>query len=139
MRASLVPEPQFLDSRPNALDDALAIVEGVRRSLGSPTRTVSPPLGSVESIVVLDVDRHNEVMPTALRVGPYRFFFYSGDRDEPSHVHVERDAFEVKFWLDPIRLERSRGFSRKEINVIQGIVERSQQELLDRWNEYFDV
>ena len=26
-------------------------------------------------------------MPTVLRHGPYRFFFYSGDRDEPPHVH----------------------------------------------------
>ncbi|MGH8747327.1 MAG: DUF4160 domain-containing protein, partial [Burkholderiales bacterium] len=30
-------------------------------------------------------------MPTALRKGPYRFFFYAGDRNEPVHVHVERD------------------------------------------------
>ena len=32
-----------------------------------------------------------EDMPTILRVGPYRFFFYAGDRDEPEHIHVERD------------------------------------------------
>ncbi len=31
------------------------------------------------------------VMPTVLRTGPYRFFFYAGDRDEAPHVHVERD------------------------------------------------
>ena len=30
-------------------------------------------------------------MPTIWEHGPYRFFFYSGDRDEPSHVHVERE------------------------------------------------
>ena len=30
-------------------------------------------------------------MPIILREGPYRFFFYSGDRDEPQHVHVARD------------------------------------------------
>jgi len=24
-------------------------------------------------------------MPTVLRIGPYRFFFYSGDREEPRH------------------------------------------------------
>nr|VFK14803.1 MAG: protein of unknown function (DUF4160) [Candidatus Kentron sp. LPFa] len=30
-------------------------------------------------------------MPTVFRIGPYRFFFYSGDRNEPIHVHVERD------------------------------------------------
>jgi hypothetical protein len=26
------------------------------------------------------------LMPTVLRIGPYRFFFYSGDREEPRHV-----------------------------------------------------
>ncbi|HEO66160.1 MAG TPA: DUF4160 domain-containing protein, partial [Spirochaetes bacterium] len=30
-------------------------------------------------------------MSTVLRDGPYRFFFYSGDHDEPQHIHVERD------------------------------------------------
>ena len=28
-------------------------------------------------------------MPTALKIGPYRLFFYAGDREEPPHVHVE--------------------------------------------------
>jgi hypothetical protein len=77
-------------------------------------------------------------MPTILRDGPYRFFFYADDRDEPPHVHVEGDDCEAKFWLDPVRLERSRGFSRKEINRIQTMVERSQRALLDRWDEYFN-
>jgi len=77
-------------------------------------------------------------MPTVLRDGPYRFFFYSGDRDEPPHVHVERDDAEAKFWIETVRLERSRGFSRKEIHQIQGIIEGSRQVLLDRWNEYFN-
>jgi hypothetical protein len=35
---------------------------------------------------------------------PYRFFFYSGDKDEPSHVHVERDDKIAKVWLEPVRL-----------------------------------
>ena len=30
-------------------------------------------------------------MPTVMRISPYRFFFYAGDRDEPVHIHVERD------------------------------------------------
>jgi len=63
-------------------------------------------------------------MPTVLRGGPYRFFFYAGDGNEPPHVHVERDAGEAKFWLDPLRLERSYGFSRKEINEIRTLVAR---------------
>lgn len=76
-------------------------------------------------------------MPTVLRSGPYRFFFYAGDADEPPHVHVERDDSEAKFWLEPVRLEYSHGFSRKEINRIRTVVQNHQQELLGSWNEFF--
>lgn len=76
-------------------------------------------------------------MPTVLIIGPYRFFFYSGDRDEPPHVHVERDRNKAKFWLDPVRLERSGGFSRSEINRVQGLVEENRERFLRRWNEFF--
>jgi hypothetical protein len=51
-------------------------------------------------------------MPTALIVGPYRFFFYSGDGGEPPHIHVERDQHVAKVWLDPVRLARTGGFGR---------------------------
>lgn len=76
-------------------------------------------------------------MPTVLREGPYRFFFYSGDRDEPPHVHVETDDSEAKFWLDPVRLERSRGFAGRELNLIQELVQDHQVTLLGSWNEFF--
>lgn len=76
-------------------------------------------------------------MPTVLRVGPYRFFFYAGDRDEPQHVHVERDDNIAKFWLDPIRLQSSGGFSRTEIARIQRLVTEHQSQLLEGWNVYF--
>ena len=76
-------------------------------------------------------------MPTVLRVGPYRFFFYAGDRDEPEHVHVEREDNVAKFWLLPVRLERSRGFTRVELRAIQRIVEDRQSELGEAWHEYF--
>ncbi len=76
-------------------------------------------------------------MPTVLRVGPYRFFFYAGDGGEPPHIHVERDDGEVKFWLDPVRLERSRGFPRKEINRIRALVEEHREQLLESWNEFY--
>ena len=52
-------------------------------------------------------------MPTVLRVGPYRFFFYAGNGGEPPHVHVELDDSEAKIWLDPVRLERSAAFREK--------------------------
>ena len=77
-------------------------------------------------------------MPTVLRNGPYRFFFYAGDRDEPPHVHVERDKDIAKFWLDPVRLQNSGGFSRTELNRIQQLVEDNKSDLLRSWNEYFN-
>jgi Domain of unknown function (DUF4160) len=58
-------------------------------------------------------------MPTVFRNGPFRFFFYAGDGDEPPHAHVERDDGEAKFWLDPIRLAASHGFRRHEIRRIR--------------------
>ena len=76
-------------------------------------------------------------MPTVLQIGPYRFFFYSADGIEPTHVHVERDAKIAKFWLDPVRLQNSGGFNRKEINRIQAIIQEHQTEILEKWNEYF--
>ena len=76
-------------------------------------------------------------LPTILRSGPYRFFFYSADRGEPPHVHVERDDFEAKFWLDPVRLERNQGFGRTELHRVELLVEESAALLLGGWREYF--
>lgn len=81
--------------------------------------------------------RYGAVIPTVLRSGPYRFFFYSGDRGEPPHVHVERDDCEATFWLDPVRLERSRGFARGEIGQIQRLIEANQRRLLESWHDSF--
>ena len=77
-------------------------------------------------------------MPTVLRVGPYRFFFYAGDRDEPPHVHVERDDNEAKLWLDPVRLERSGGFSGKELRRVEHITAKHRQQRMDYWNDFFN-
>jgi hypothetical protein len=76
-------------------------------------------------------------MPTVLRSGPYRFFFYAGDRGEPPHVHVERDDKLAKFWLDPVRLQTSGGFSRLELSRIRGIIQEEHDKLLESWNGYF--
>ncbi len=76
-------------------------------------------------------------MPTILRRGPYRFFFYASDRDEPLHIHVECGDKVAKFWLRPVRLQKSGGFSRAEIARIQRMVAGSQEALSEAWNEYF--
>jgi hypothetical protein len=76
-------------------------------------------------------------MPTVLRVGPYRFFFFASDRDEPQHVHVEREDTIAKFWLDPVRLQSSGGFSRVEISRIRRLIEEHRTRLMEAWDEYF--
>ncbi len=76
-------------------------------------------------------------MPTVLREGPYRFFFYAGDRDEPPHIHVERDDRIAKFWLDPIQLQWSGGFIRAEIAEIQRTIDGRRERLLEAWHAYF--
>src|ERR1017187_8338613 len=76
-------------------------------------------------------------LPSVLRAGPYRFFFYSADRGEPPHVHVEREEGTAKFWLEPVRLEKSRGFGRVELGRIQRLVEENAAFLLRLWHEYF--
>jgi hypothetical protein len=77
-------------------------------------------------------------MPTVLRSGPYRFFFYAGDRSEPPHVHVERESNRAKFWLDPVRMQESGGFSGVELNRIAALVETHRDKLLEAWDEYFN-
>lgn len=76
-------------------------------------------------------------MPFVLRSVAYRFFFYAGDRDEPLHIHIEREDKVAKFWLDPIRLQNSGGFNRAELNRIQKIIQDHHQELMEAWNDYF--
>ncbi|NTW54080.1 MAG: DUF4160 domain-containing protein [Chlorobaculum sp.] len=76
-------------------------------------------------------------MPTVYKSGPYRFFFYAGDRNEPYHIHVERDDKLAKFWLDPIRLQNSGGFRRFELKEIRRIIELQQEFFMEAWNEYF--
>lgn len=71
------------------------------------------------------------------REGPYRFFFYSADRNEPMHVHVERDAKRAKFWLDPVRLARSGGFTAAELRDVERLVIATQPILVRTWNEHF--
>jgi hypothetical protein len=76
-------------------------------------------------------------VPTVHREGPYRFFFYSADRIESVHIHVERDANRAKFWLDPVRLARSGGFTASELRDVERLVIANQQLLVGKWNEYF--
>ncbi len=57
-------------------------------------------------------------MPTALRSGPYRLYFYSHESGEPPHVHIDRDDQSCKFWLKLPALARNLSFSAKELGAL---------------------
>ncbi|MBI4506285.1 MAG: DUF4160 domain-containing protein [Chloroflexi bacterium] len=76
-------------------------------------------------------------MPTVLRSGPYRLYFYSHDLREPPHVHVDREDFSAKFWLDPVALSGNLGFSASELRKIERMVTEHQRQLIEAWYEYF--
>ena len=77
-------------------------------------------------------------MPTILRIGGLRFFFYSKEGTEPPHIHVEQSDDVAKFWLESVELESSYGFSAKEINQIRKLVVEHRETLLQAWYDYFN-
>ena len=76
-------------------------------------------------------------MPTVLRVGRYRFYFFSNEGQEPPHIHIKAGSDQAKFWLDPIDLASNYGFRAHELNQIERIIEQHQTELIEDWDEYF--
>ncbi len=83
---------------------------------------VARPLGAQSIDGIISRCKGNRV-PLIADVGPYKLFFYSAEGSEPPHVHVRRDLATAKFWLGPVRLARSRGFSDHELRKIKRIIE----------------
>jgi hypothetical protein len=78
-----------------------------------------------------------DVMPTVPDIpGPYRFFFYSFDCHESSHVHVRRERMVCKFWLTPVALSANHGFSARELNRIRAIILDNLERILEAWHEH---
>jgi hypothetical protein len=77
-------------------------------------------------------------MPTVLRAGPFRVYFYSDESNEPPHVHVDRDDQSAKFWLSPVTLARNRGFSEVVLRRIADLLGHHERHLLEAWHEWFE-
>jgi 3-methyladenine DNA glycosylase AlkD len=76
-------------------------------------------------------------MPEILRIGGYRFFFFSREGEEPRHVHVEQAERYAKFWLEPIQLTESRGFRRAELRELHSLIAQNREEFILAWDEHF--
>jgi len=76
-------------------------------------------------------------VPTVLRKGGFRFYFYSNDRGEPRHVHVDGNSSSAKFWLDPVTPARNLGFAPHEFRRVMTLVEEHRDEFREAWDEHF--
>lgn len=76
-------------------------------------------------------------MPTILRTGPYRFYFYSYDCTEARHVHADRENRSAKFWLDPeVSPDTNHGYNRKELRDVERLVRENIELLRNEWDEF---
>jgi hypothetical protein len=78
-------------------------------------------------------------MPTVLRIGAFRFFFYANEGQEPAHIHVQADNRLAKFWLQPVNLASSIGFNAKELNQLLGLVREHEVLFLEAWDDFFNI
>lgn len=80
-------------------------------------------------------------MPTVLRDGSYRFFFYSneGDPREAPHIHVAAGGHTAKFWLDAVELASNKGFRASEIKEMRHLVERHRRLFMEAWDAHFNA
>jgi hypothetical protein len=76
-------------------------------------------------------------MPTVMRIGRFRFFFYSNEGNEPRHIHVEAGEDEAKFWLLPVTVATNHGFRPRELNDIEQLVVQHEAQFVEAWDEYF--
>jgi hypothetical protein len=76
-------------------------------------------------------------MPTILRWGPYRAFFYSNEAGEPAHIHVRSGNFEAKIWLHDLTVAANAGYPAHELGDIIRYLKMNREQLLAAWHEYF--
>ena len=75
-------------------------------------------------------------MPTVLRIGSYRFHFYSDEGKEPPRIHVATTDGECKFWLDPVRLARNKGISPIKVRGLERLVFENLTFLKEKYYEF---
>ena len=76
-------------------------------------------------------------MPTIRGIpGPYRFFFYSFDCNEPVHVHARREGATCKFWLDPVTLAANYGLTPRDLTIVRRTIFEHRHRFLEAWREH---
>ena len=76
-------------------------------------------------------------MPTVLRSGPYRFFFYSSDGAEPPHIHVLSTEGEMKVWLnDDLDIAECYDIPYHEWSKILKIIKKQKDFFIKKYYEF---
>jgi hypothetical protein len=75
-------------------------------------------------------------MPTVMREGPYRFFFFSNEGQEPPHIYVRAGWAEAKFWPSPLEIANNYGFNIRQLTNIQAVIEENLDDLMEAWHEH---
>lgn len=105
--------------------------------LGRHNRCPGRRLSRAERVAIAPATAILNRVPNIDRIGPYRFFSYSNEADEPAHVHVRRERALAKFWLADVSLAKSKGFAAHELREIERLVAKRRYEFLESWNEHF--
>lgn len=77
-------------------------------------------------------------MPTILRIGIFRFHFYSDEGNEPPHIHVRSSDGECKFWLEPVILAQNRGIKAHDLRELERLVFEHKQLFIEKYHEFHD-
>jgi len=75
--------------------------------------------------------------PTIFTKSGYRFFFYANERNEPPHIHVQRNNAVAKFWLRPVSLAKNHGMTSAELSRAFSLVEQHEIIILEKWDGFF--
>ena len=78
-------------------------------------------------------------MPTVLRIGGFRFHFYSHEPGEPPHIHIEYGSAQCKIWLEPVAVASNRGFKAPDLNRALTLTRENRTLLLEAWHGYFGI
>ena len=75
-------------------------------------------------------------MPTVLRIGSFRFHFYSDEYNEPAYIHIETPDGECKFWLSPVLLARNNGVPPHRLRELEKLVFEYEEFLKSKYYEF---
>lgn len=75
-------------------------------------------------------------MPTIHRECGFRFFFYSGEGNEPPHIHCRKQDGEIKIWLSPLAVAFAFGMNARDQREALRITKIQLAKFTEAWDEF---